>query len=523
MQDETHDLRVSARTYRLTAGTNDEDDGPPYRFGGVAVAAGDVLHMDDGTRVLMTAEELKAAAETQAGEPLTADHPEDDDGRPKYPPDHDETYGTVPKAGWVEEQEAVAYEATTHDETIATGVKAGTYDVSVHPFFEVEPYDGSEADVVAKNIKFGDLSVVSKGDSPSNTAEWGPNEALASWTASADFESEIAAVASADVDIESVNAFRRAFEDLQQRARDLGIFGSRDHRGHIHMADQTSDGTSVRVGEASFDDAGWIACAHLEGDEYDIGPGLGPSIGETSARDAGEIAVDVVIDLEETLEDDSMVYVALHYASEDGEKLEHITTSDGGYFYDSAFVGVAPEEAEVTADSGGPDEDASAETTAAESAVETEDTDPNMGSNSDGTTDGQDDNSGADGGDGSGNPTLGEMTPSEAAEALGDELRDQGFVTEDNADEIVAQAKEQTEKEQMVDEIIAKSDDYDEDDREALVASADKVIEQEHKRVRGTSAAQMPRNAGGVTSLTAGAGSSGNDSPDDYGTGMAED
>lgn len=515
MTQTEHDLRVSARTYRLTAGANEDsdDDGPPYRFGGVAVAAGDILHMDDGTRVLMTADELRAAAESQAGEPLTKDHPEDDSGRPKYPPDVDETFGKVEKAGWVESQQAVAYESTTHDETIADGVMGESYEVSVHPFFRLEYYDGPEADAKAVDINFGDLSVVAKGDSPSNTAQWGPNEALASWTASADFDHELTAAADVEDDPEGL---------VERLARMMGIIPDRpDRRGYVYMVDQTSDGTSIRLDEASFGDATWMPCAHLEGDEYpDVGPGLGPSIGDGEAFDAGEIGAGVSIDLDEDLEEDSTVYVALHYASEDGEKLDHITTADGGYFYDSAFAGVAPDEAEVTADSsdGG---DESTETTAAESAVDQENSD--MGSNPDGTTDGQDDD--PDGGDGSTEPTLGEMTPSEAASALGDELKDQGFVTEDNADEIVAQAQDEITQSEQVDEIIAKSDDYDEDDREELLASSPKVIDNVHGRVREQSAVGMPGNAGAMGSLTAGASgrSRDNEGGDDYGTGVAGD
>ncbi len=196
---DSHDLRVSARTARLTAST-DDDDGPPYRFGGVAVAAGDILHMDDGTPVLFTADELRKAADSQAGEPLTVDHPKDDDGRPVYPPPTEETVGTVPKAGWVDEWEAVGYEATTHDRNIAQGVQGRTYDVSVHPVFDLGDKDEATGAYLATNIRFRDLSVVSKGDSPSNTAEWGANQALASFTAETDIGARLTADASASAD-----------------------------------------------------------------------------------------------------------------------------------------------------------------------------------------------------------------------------------------------------------------------------------------------------------------------------------
>ncbi|ELZ12493.1 hypothetical protein C478_10466 [Natrinema thermotolerans DSM 11552] len=549
--NDTHDLRVSARTARLTAG-QDDDDEPPWRFSGIAVAAGDILHMDDGTRVLMTAEELQKAAESQAGEPLTTDHPEDDDGRPVYPPPTEETVGKVPKAGWIEEADAVGYEATTHDRDIADGVRGGTYEVSVHPRFQVEPYDDPEADVKASNIKFLDLSVVSKGDSPSNTAEWGPNEALASFTHSTDFRDQLTAAyddGAADDDTESL---------VERLARKFGIIGDRgDRRGFIRVEPQTSDGEAIRVAEAGFEDARWMACAHLEGTEYpDIGPGLSPSIGEADAVSAGELLTDQAIDLDEPLEEDADVYVALHYASEDGEMLDLITSADGGYFYDSAFVGVAPAEADVTAGTGGGQKPGT-QTMGAESSVDdspTTDMDDNtreqyitfLTANADfdkESLEAMDDNvleqtyelaaedaasnGGSDGGsnddpdNGGDGKTLGEMTPAEAKVAL----EEQGFVTEDNAGDLVAQAQEEATKGQKVDEIIAHSDQYDEDDREDLMASADALVDREHDHVAGDGGMGLPGAAGITASASPAAGGAEDNSeedPDEYGTGVAE-
>ncbi|MDL0133513.1 hypothetical protein [Halobacterium salinarum] len=551
---DNYDLRVSARTCRLTAGTTDDeaDTGPPYRFGGIAVAAGDVLHMDDGTRVLMTAEELSKAADTQANEPLTKDHPEDDQGRPKYPPEVDETFGKVPKAGWVDDQEAVAYEATTHDETIGTGVQAGSYDVSVHPFFGVEPYDGDEADVKAVDINFADLSVVSKGDSPSATAEFGRNEALASYTASADIGAELTAVD----DVEDAPADERGL--VEKLARKMGIIGDHgDRRGAVWFTDQTSDGSTVTLQEARFADARWLACAHLEGDVHsDIGPGLGEAIGEGPAFEGDEVAMDVDIPLADELEEDATVYVALHYADDAGDAVEPITAADGGFFWDSAFVGVAPDAAEVTADK-------AQETTEAESSTDSPsggsgntpadggDSDSlnmddntrsqyesfltaNAGFDDDSVSgmsddvlkqtyelaaEGAGDSADNDGGstdDDTDDKTLGEMTPAEAKEAL----EEQGFVTQDNFDEATAQIS----KSEKVDEIIANSSDYEDGDRQELMASADKIVNREHDRVTG-GASQVPGMAGLTASAEPQFGSSDNgdeEDLDDYGTGVAE-
>lgn len=382
-----HNLRVSARTLRASAG----DDGPPWQFGGVAVAAGDVLHMDDGTRVLFTAEELKAAAETQAGEPLTVDHPEDDNGKPQYPPPTDETVGKVAKAGWVDDVEGVAYDATTHDDTIARGVQAGTYEVSVHPTFGIEEYDGDEADVKAVDINFRDLSVVSKGDSPSNTAEYGPNQALASWTAETDF-SELEASTESD------------------RTDKQGLVQSAVH------------GTLEALG-------------------------LGPS--------------DV--------------------------------------------------DPEVTADaSEGTDGDESSDTTTGAESPEEDDSN-NMGNEETPEDDEPEEQT-------EGEPqTLADMTVDE----LGDALREQGFVTEDSVSEAVAEAQEEATKADKVDEIIAESDDYSEDDRESLMASADSLVDNEHDRVTGTTGQSLPGSVGARDSVTASFGSDDDEDLDAYGTGVA--
>ncbi|WP_058365412.1 DUF7282 domain-containing protein [Haloparvum sedimenti] len=507
MKTHNEDLRVSARTCRLTASAENDEDDPPWRFGGIAVAAGDILHTQEGERVLFTEEELKAAAETQAGEPLTKDHPEDDQGRPKYPPDVDEAVGKVPKAGWVESEGGVGYEATTHDETIAAGVQGGSYEVSVHPFLVTEPYDGPEADVKAVDIVFGDLSVVSKGDSPSNTAQWGPNQALASWTETADIGSELTAAADVDDDGDTRSLVRRLAERV-------GIVDSQDRRGGVFFPDQTTDGDAVEIGDASFDDAPWLITVHASGEEYtDVGAGLGPELGMSDPFEPGEYPTETQISLDESIEEDQTLFALLRYHA-DGEVSEPIPRSDGGHYLDSGFVAVAPdgvmdgEASEATA--GATDGDEPAESGS--------DTDTNMGDNADGTTDGPNDPDGGDAG-GDDNKTLGEMTPDEAADQLGDALRDQGFVTEDDADQIVDQATAKNEKAEKVAEILAKSDDYDEEDREDLMASADSLIDKEYKRVRGELAASMPGNAGAASTLTAGS----DDAVDEYGTGVKED
>jgi hypothetical protein len=504
---ETHDLRVSARTAQLLASDGDEDDGPPWRFSGIAVAAGDILHMEDGTPVLFTEEELRAAAETQTDEPLTVDHPTDDDGRPQYPPPTDETVGKVKQAGWLDSVEGVGYDAATHDEEIAQGVQAGSYEVSVHPTFALGEKDPETGAYVAENVEFRDLSVVSKGDSPSNTVEWGPNQALASYTRSADIGEELTAADEYD-DGDTRSLVKRLAERV-------GLIDSSDFRGGVRLPDQTTDGEVVTLDDAGFEDAPWLVTLHAPGEEYpDVGEGLGPELGASDPYDASDYEAGATITLDEPLDEDQTLFALLRYHA-DGEVSDPVPTSDGGHYLDSAFVGVAPDgvmdsdDAEATAAASDGNEPAES------GADSTTQTDMPDGTNDGTDNDAQDD---PDGGDaGGGDKTLGDMTVDE----LGDALREQGFVTEDNADQLVEQATAQADKSEKVDEIIAKSDDYGEDDRETLMASADKMVEREHKRVRGEIAAGLPGNAGQVASLTASAGD--NDAVDEYGTGVKED
>lgn len=427
-----HTLRVSARTARLTA-SDDDDDGPPWRFSGIAVAAGDILHMQDGTPVLFTAEELRAAAETQTDEPLTTDHPTDETGAPLYPPPTDETVGRVAKAGWLESQQAVGYDATTHDEDVATGVKAGTFDVSVHPAFELGAQDPETGAYVAENIQFRDLSVVSKGDSPSNTAEWGPNQALASYTRQTDIGAELTAGDSRDDDREGViqAAVRGAVEAITGANRQETMGAATDTDGDdADGSDTPADTTSTPMDDTTRQAHVRFITAHADYDE--------------STLDAMDDDV-----LEQT-------YELVAEASDDG------ADGDG-----------------TTGDGAGTDDD--------------------------------DD----DGGD---DPTLADMTVSE----LGEALREQGFVTEADATDFVDEATAQATKAEKVDEIIANSDDYDADDREDLLASADTVIDREHERVTGTPPAQLPGSAGLAASATPTFDDADADDLDAYGTGVAD-
>lgn len=428
--NDIQDLRVKARTARLHA-SESSDDGPPYTFSGIAVAAGDILHMDDGTPVLFREEELKAAAETQAGEPLTADHPTDDDGRPIYPPPTDETVGSVPKAGWLDEQRAVGYEATAHDESIAKGVQAGSYDVSVHPTFDLGEQDPETGAYVAENIAFRDLSVVSKGDSPSNTAEWGPNHALASFTQSTDIGAQLP-----DADDSSALA-----------------------GGRNGLISSTVRGTLEALG---FDPEST--------DQSTMG----------AESPAGSDADDTTTAMDSNTREEYRSFLTANTAFDETS----VSAMDDGVLEQTYELAAEAQDADGGSNDPDPDDDP--------------DDDPDGGS--------------AD-------RTLGDMTVGE----LGEALREQGFVTEENAGDLVQEAQAQASKAEQVEELIAKSDDFDEADREGLMASSDALVERELTRVRGATAAQIPGAAGASRGLTASAGGDADDDLDAYGTGVQEE
>ena len=505
----THDLRVSARTARLTAGSDDgDDDGPPWTFGGIAVAAGDILHMDDGTRVLMTAEALEPAAETQAGEPLTTDHPEDDEGRPEYPPPVDETVGTVRRAGWVADQQAVGYEAETHDRNIADGVKSGSYEVSVHALFGTEPYDGPEAEVKAVDIEFLDLSVVTKGDSPSNTADWGPNEALAAWTERADFGAELAAAGDDDdasvglvtrtvrATLDALGFDRRGDMTRRDVLAEVGAQEAVSAPGKVEDCVESvmSDGESREAAEeicwAQYHD-GTLADAAGTGDESD-GESKGNEPAESGADDDSEHMTDEI-----TLTRDEFHGLLAGVFEGDGR--------------DAILDGL---EAEGIID--GDDRDVAAGIIDNVLEARREQIDENIMDEMNGDENASGGYEDGDMSNDSNDKTLGEMTPAEAKEALAE----QGVVTRDDAGELVAQGQAQAEKQRKVDEIIASSDHYDKDDRAELLASADSLVDSEYRRVRRDAAATLPANGGGAT-LTARDDASNTTDPDAYGTGVA--
>jgi hypothetical protein len=143
------------------------DSDGPYTISGVALGAGDVTVGSSGVKKKWPAEELKDAAGTLEGQPLVKDHENNTDGR----------VGTVTEA-YYKDGVGVKYEAelAPHYEELAQDIAAGIQEVSARayhdPVDELEEDDDTGA-LRTSNVVFDNLSVVSQGAAPSNTAEIG--------------------------------------------------------------------------------------------------------------------------------------------------------------------------------------------------------------------------------------------------------------------------------------------------------------------------------------------------------------
>jgi hypothetical protein len=114
--------------------------------------------------------------------------------------------------------------------------------------------------------------------------------------------------------------------------------------------------------------------------------------------------------------------------------------------------------------------------------------------------DGQTTNTGGD--------TLADMSVDDLAGALAD----QGFVTEDSLEDVVANAQQQSEKEQRVEQIVANSSEYDEDDKSDLMDTPESVLADIEDGLSAN--ATLPGATGAADRASANA--SGGDDADEY-------
>ncbi|WP_153952842.1 hypothetical protein [Halosegnis longus] len=140
--------------------------GESHTIHGIAIAPGDVTHGKSGDVKVWTAEGLEMAAETLANQPLVRDHRNTAEGK----------VGTVTEASFAPGV-GVIYEAeiAANYAELAEDVQNGVLEVSVralHP--ETEHLEQTEEGYyVVDELVFDNLSLVTKGASPSNTANPG--------------------------------------------------------------------------------------------------------------------------------------------------------------------------------------------------------------------------------------------------------------------------------------------------------------------------------------------------------------
>lgn len=157
----------------------DGEEAAGWTIHGVALGADDISNGEvngESRRVEWPAAVLEAAADSLEGKPVIVRHSDEGTGQIQYPPPQEIVEGRVTKAGY-KAGVGVLYEATLADADIARKIEAGVLDVSPELPFAVED---PEADpLVAAEAEFAALAIVSVGAAPSNTAEAGPSEALA--------------------------------------------------------------------------------------------------------------------------------------------------------------------------------------------------------------------------------------------------------------------------------------------------------------------------------------------------------
>lgn len=417
-------IRVPTVAAQLAASADesfDPDDGP-WTISGVAVGEDNVLHTPGGRPILFDADALSAGAGTMVGEPVTVDHPTDDNGEFIYPPPTDETVGKVTDSKYVDGK-GVVFAATVHDPEIARGVSGRSYEVSVHPQFSIGDTDDETGAGIASDVEFLDLSVVSRGDSDDNLARLGMTRELAAWANQTDVTEELAATASAD---EAGSG--------QQSLISSAVNGTLRALG-IEPNDVDTDAASLAAEDSDSD-------TDTETNEQ-----------ETMTDREQRV---------ETLTDDHGF---------DGDVLDSMDDEQIETMH-SGLVADGPD----GSDAGGGKADADEQTT----------------DESDG-----------------GKP-VGEMTVGELGDALSE---NQGFVTEDDTDDIVASAQEADSREELIATITGQTDKSE----EALAEWPTDALEDKAQSLR--SPAQLPGSTGRHTETVA-ASYGGDDDDAGYTTGV---
>jgi len=534
---DSNDIRVPVRYLNLRAGATDDDFDPddgPWRFSGIAVAPGDILHMEDGTPVLITEEELRKAAPSQAGEPVTADHPMDEEtGRPQYPPSTDDTFGKIPKADYLDDR-GVGYEMVVHDEDLARGLYAGSYEVSVHPRFSADEVDPDTGALIAEDIEFLDLSVVSKGDSPSNTVNWGPSRELAAWVHDHDIASELTA---------AIKRPRTPEYDGTETSPEWGdvekTFEAYLDAYYDHTDAEQPDDPPSTVADASQELRQWIAERTLLGnpdagttDELIVLPVVNPSTNNlsapglvsaaqlggqlegvsesaaTSAQNKTRRLLNEEFDRDIDLEAGAAKQLLQKAAGLVGLDLDRFTVQAHDEPAESGATSTT--EMDDIIDTLVNDHDFSEESLEAMEDDDLERLHETVVDDDGGDGQEQQQNQGTDNGDNDDNVV--EVD-------LGDHDSLDDYISSEVEQQVEA-SHQQLETKEKVEEIIAHSDDFDEDDREDLMASSETVLDRLHEQATATTAAQLPGSTGRGAALASAGGA--NEDADQYQDVVAE-
>lgn len=187
-------MAINSATGYISQTSNDDDLTPIH---GVAIGANDVTvgHLS-GDKKKWTPEVLEGAASTLVGKEIVVDH-ENRSAR--------EVVGEVSNARF-EEGKGIIYEGFIDDEDLARKIGHGWLEVSPRIFHSVDMEEKDGIFIPKKIYKIDNLSIVSRGASPSNSVDLGEHSELSAEELQSAFD---------DTPEGAVAEFQRREEELQ--------------------------------------------------------------------------------------------------------------------------------------------------------------------------------------------------------------------------------------------------------------------------------------------------------------------
>lgn len=296
-------------TAYLSEQTDESDEDGKFLIHGVALGASDITIGQSGTKKLWPAAELEKAASTLAGTDLVRDHINNSKGK----------IGEVLHAQYVDGV-GVVYEAeiASHYDEIANDIRAGLMEVSVRAYHAKEDKleeDNDTGALIVEDIHFDNLSVVTNGASPSNTANTGPISNII------DDPSTVEASASFGDD-QQVATLTRA-EPFDRETSD-GVFNSES--SDSEEASVTVDDTPTE-GEPVADDENDVDVEDDEDDEAEAAETYTPEEGDMVEWQANP---DMYGEVVHNPDGRDIVMVEV-YTTEDGDQVSTGHTLTAGY------------------------------------------------------------------------------------------------------------------------------------------------------------------------------------------------